>query len=160
MEAQCLSSCYQLYRHEKYRKPTACHCVCNDHVCGLHATTTAATAQPTHYMVAASPSVGTFSVTGTSVSAGGATGAKVSITGEGASGESFTIHINPYAGTTGTLTIGGETGVLCKTASGTWINSTSGSITLTATSPDIIGTFGYLGSDGNTFTGSFNVPAP
>lgn len=115
---------------------------------------------PVHYMVASSPSVGTFSVTGTSVSAGGAAGAKVSITGEGASGESFTVYINPYAGTAGTLSIGGETGVLCKTASGTWITSISGSITITATSPDIIGTFGYLGSDSNAFTGSFNVSAP
>lgn len=115
---------------------------------------------PLHYMVASSPSVGTFSVTGASVSAAGASGAKISIIGEGASGESFNIHINPYAGTTGTISMVGETGVQCKTAGGTWINSTSGSITLTATSPDIIGTFGYLGSDGNTFTGSFNVSAP
>lgn len=113
-----------------------------------------------HYLAAASPTMGTFSVTGSAVSAAGAAGAKISITGEAASGNTVNIHINPYAGTTGTFSIAGETGCIYHTSPSSAVRSVSGTITLSATTPDIIGTFNYTATDGSTVTGSFNVAAP
>jgi hypothetical protein len=115
-----------------------------------------------HYLTATSSTIGTFSVTGTSVSAGGAAGAKISITAESASGSYLTLYINPYAGTVGVLPITGTPAVggVYHPTPGTAITSVSGNITLTTVSPDIIGTFNYTASDGSTFAGSFDVAAP
>lgn len=115
-----------------------------------------------HYLTATSSTIGTFSVTGTSVSAGGAAGAKISITAESASGSYLTLYINPYAGTVGVLPITGTPAVggVYHPTPGTAITSLSGNITLTAVTPDIIGTFNYTASDGSTFAGSFDVAAP
>jgi hypothetical protein len=114
-----------------------------------------------HFLTATSSSIGTFSATGTEVGAGGAAGAKITINAETSAGAKFVIYINPYAGVPGVLALpGGEHLCAYLPASGGAISSVSGNITLTATTPDIIGTFNYTGTDGSTFSGSFNVGAP
>jgi hypothetical protein len=115
-----------------------------------------------HYLSASSASIGSFH-SSSSVIAAGASGAKITITAEATTGARLTLYINPYAGTVGVIPLGpgSETGGLYRTSSGSApISSTSGNITITAVTPDIIGTFNYVATDGSTFTGSFNVAAP
>ncbi len=120
---------------------------------------TAAKTTSAHYFSATSSTVGTFSVAGSETGAAGATGAKVDIWGEDASGRNITLHLNPYTGATGVITMSGETGALYQNGS-TRITSTTGTITLTSISPDLAGSFSYTGTDGIIYSGTFNVAAP
>lgn len=118
-----------------------------------------------HYLNATSGPIGTFTATVPSVLAYGATGAKIGITGTSATGQTIELYINPYSGATGVYSIGGTTTEHAAqySAPGSGVGtsySTSGTITLTATTPDIIGTFHYTASDGSTVNGAFNVAAP
>jgi hypothetical protein len=115
-----------------------------------------------HYLSMSSPSVGAFYSGGTSVQASGATGAKIVIEGESVGGSRVLIYINPYNAVVGPYAVSGTMigGAYHSAAEDTIISAVHGTITLTAVSPDIIGTYSYTGSDSSVFTGSFNVPAP
>ena len=118
------------------------------------------TASP--YLTVSSGSIGSFYASGTGVSADGAAGAKIEIVGTGIAGRRMMIYINPYNAKVGTLVDSGTyIGVEYSTSSlDTIIRSTIGTITLTAVKPNIMGKFVCIGTDGNTFIGSFNVAAP
>lgn len=118
-----------------------------------------------HYLSASSGSIGSFH-SSSYIDAEGASGAKIAIDAEATTGARLSLYINPYVGTVGVIPLGpwgpgSETGgIYHSTTSSAPISSTSGNITITAVTPDIIGTFNYVATDGSTFTGSFNVAAP
>lgn len=122
-----------------------------------------AKATSTHYVSASSSSIGSFYVSDPNISVVGAAGLKITITATASSGATIDLYVNPYAATPGIIVVDTNTGGVYTSASSTTAVGSvpgSGSITLTSVTPDIIGSFSYIGSDGNTFTGSFNVPAP
>ncbi len=114
------------------------------------------------YFTGTSATIGTCSATGSSVSAAGASGAKIEINAISPSGTRMILYMSPYTGSIGVhliapITVGC---VYYSVTSDTVISAVHGNITLTATTPDIIGTFNYTGSDSSIFSGSFDVPAP
>lgn len=117
-----------------------------------------------HFITATSTSIGAFNASGINVTTDGAVGAKISIQGEvTGSQRRLIISINPYAGITGPITLGGTSNsaiMFYSALADTLIMSAHGTITLTSVTPDVAGTFSYTGSDSSVVTGSFNAPTP
>ena len=111
------------------------------------------------FFSASSSTIGSFSSSGSSLYAAGAGGAKFWIRAMSTMGAEMDLWLDPFPGTTGVYSIDGiSCGAQYSNAgSDTVISSAHGSMTITAVTPDLIGSFVYTGRDSVIYTGSFNV---
>jgi len=84
------------------------------------------------------------------------------IEGKSTAGAGINLTTLVYAGI-GTLYIDSTASLTMASyvpAGGTGVAAVHGSITFTANTPDIIGTYHFTGTDSSVYTGSFDVPHP
>ena len=115
-----------------------------------------------NYVAMASGPADSFYTSGSSVSSAGASGAKIVIHAASGASASFLLALNPYAGISGLYALNGESTIEYRHTSTTdsFTRSAHGNVTISAVSPNIIGTFIFTGLDSIVYTGSFDVVAP
>ena len=116
-----------------------------------------------HYISATISGGGTFYATDPHINTGGSVGDNVKIEGiMPSSNQQLEFWFQIYPGTTGTyslntVSVGGSYYAPPSTVSSL---SVHGTLTLTAVTPDIIGTFSFTRDDSSVVSGSMDIPAP
>ncbi len=115
-----------------------------------------------HYINATITGGRSFSVTDPDIHVSGTVGGNVKIDGFDYRYSELEFGFVTYPATTGTYPLNGTSylGSYNDTAETVPLLCVHGTLTLTAVSPDVIGTFTFTRSDSSVVTGSLNVPAP
>jgi hypothetical protein len=116
-----------------------------------------------HYISASISGGGSFYTTDPNINTGGSVGGNVKIDGVmSTSGPQLEFSFLAYPGTTGTYSLGlvSVEGSYHAAADIVSPESVHGTLTLTAVTPNIVGTFSFTRADSSVVSGSMNVPAP